>query len=61
MLDAAIETIRSNSERSVVHSDRSAHYRWPGGLLRMSDAKLIRSMSRTGCSPDSAAFEGFLG
>ena len=27
----------------------------------MSDARLIRSMSRQGCSPDNAACEGFVG
>ena len=27
----------------------------------MGDAKLIRSMSRKGCSPDNAACEGFFG
>ncbi|HGN3393160.1 IS3 family transposase [Pseudomonas aeruginosa] len=61
MLDAAIETIPADSERPVVHSDRGAHYRWPGWLSRIADAKLIRSMSRKGCSPDNAACEGFFG
>ncbi|MEO9150606.1 MAG: IS3 family transposase, partial [Burkholderiaceae bacterium] len=61
MLDAAIETIAGSSERPVVHSDRGAHYRWPGWLSRIADAKLIRSMSRKGCSPDNAACEGFFG
>ena len=35
--------------------------RWPGWLARMGDARLIRSMSRKGCSPDNAACEGFFG
>ncbi|GJG94347.1 IS3 family transposase [Cupriavidus pauculus] len=61
MLDAAIESVASSDERPVVHSDRGAHYRWPGWLSRMRDAKLIRSMSRKGCSPDNAACEGFFG
>ncbi|MGF6979745.1 transposase InsO family protein/transposase-like protein [Paraburkholderia sp. JPY465] len=61
MLDAAIETVANSDERPVVHSDRGAHYRWPGWLSRMRDAKLIRSMSRKGCSPDNAACEGFFG
>jgi transposase InsO family protein len=61
MLDAAIETLASSNERPVVHSDRGAHYRWPGWLSRMHNAKLIRSMSRKGCSPDNAACEGFFG
>ena len=46
MLDAAIETVRGTDERPIVHSDWGAHYRWPGWLSRISDAKLVRSMSR---------------
>ena len=61
MLDAAIETVVSSENRPVVHSDRGAHYRWPGWLSRVHNAKLIRSMSRKGCSPDNAACEGFFG
>lgn len=61
MLDVAIETVAVSSERPVVHSDRGGHYRWPGWLSRISDAKLVRSMSRKGCSPDNAACEGFFG
>jgi len=61
MLDAAIETVVDTNDRPVVHSDRGAHYRWPGWLSRIGDAKLIRSMSRKGCSPDNAACEGFFG
>ena len=61
MLDAAIESVASSECRPIIHSDRGAHYRWPGWLTRMRDAKLIRSMSRKGCSPDNAACEGFFG
>ena len=61
MLDAAIEKAAGSNGRPVVHSDRGAHYRWPGWLSRIGDAKLIRSMSRKGCSPDNAACEGFFG
>lgn len=61
MLDAAIETVANGGDRPVVHSDRGSHYRWPGWLSRMNNAKLIRSMSRKGCSPDNAACEGFFG
>jgi transposase InsO family protein len=61
MLDAAIEAIGSSNSRPVVHSDRGAHYRWPGWLTRIREANLIRSMSRKGCSPDNAACEGFFG
>lgn len=61
MLDSAIETVIASSDRPVVHSDRGGHYRWPGWLSRIADAKLVRSMSRKGCSPDKAACEGFFG
>jgi transposase InsO family protein/transposase-like protein len=61
MLDAAVETVTDSPDRPIVHSDRGAHYRWPGWLSRVADAKLIRSMSRKGCSPDNAACEGFFG
>ncbi|CDS48656.1 Mobile element protein [Polaromonas sp. CG9_12] len=61
MLDAAIDKVANSDVRPVVHSDRGGHYRWPGWLTRMGDAKLIRSMSRKGCSPDNAACEGFFG
>jgi len=61
MLDAATETVASTSARPVVHSDRGAHYRWPGWLTRIADAKLVRSMSRKGYSPDNAACEGLFG
>jgi transposase InsO family protein len=61
MLDAAIEAVAEFENRPVIHSDRGAHYRWPGWLSRMHNAKLIRSMSRKGCSPDNAACEGFFG
>ena len=61
MLDAAIGTVANGDDRPVVHSDRGAHYRWPGWLSLMNNANLIRSMSRKGCSPDNAACEGFFG
>ncbi len=66
MLDAAIEKVTSvngdtDATPPIVHSDRGAHYRWPGWLARIGNAKLIRSMSRKGCSPDNAACEGFFG
>lgn len=61
MLDAAIEKVANSELRPIVHSDRGAHYRWPGWLTRMQNANLIRSMSRKGCSPDNSACEGFFG
>lgn len=60
MLDEAISTL-SDSQRPILHSDRGAHYRWPGWLERIERANLTRSMSRKGCSPDNAACEGFFG
>jgi len=61
MLDAAIETIAGDDEKTIIHSDRGSHYRWPGWMSRMANASLIRSVSRKACSPDNAACEGFLG
>ena len=61
MLDAAIETVTVSRSRLVVHSDRGGHYRWPGWLTRIAEAKLTRSMSRKACSPDNSACEGFFG
>ncbi|HAM5055734.1 TPA: IS3 family transposase, partial [Escherichia coli] len=61
MLDAAIDAVQGSESRPMIHSDRGAHYRWPGWLSRVHDAKLVRSMSRKGCSPDNAACEGFFG
>ena len=61
MLDAAIASVAECENQPVIHSDRGAHYRWPGWLERMHDAKLIRSMSRKGCSPDNAACKGLFG
>ena len=40
MLDAAIKTIVDSGEQPILHSDRGAHYRWPGWLERVSEAKL---------------------
>jgi putative transposase len=60
MLDVAISTL-NKGEQPIVHSDRGAHYRWPGWLERMKEAGLTRSMSQKGCSPDNAACEGFFG
>lgn len=60
MLDAAVETL-GDCEHPLVHTDRGCHYRWPGWIERMDDAKLVRSMSKKGCSPDNSACEGFFG
>ena len=60
MLDEAISLLGEN-EHPIVHSDRGAHYRWPGWIQRMDAAGLTRSMSKKGCSPDNSACEGFFG
>jgi transposase InsO family protein len=54
-------TLGTRPDAELVNTIRGAHYRWPGWLSRMSNAKLVRSMSRKGCSPDNAACEGFFG
>jgi len=61
MLDAAIDKVAASGKQPLVHSDRGGHYRWPGWLARMAEAKLVCSLSRKGCSPDNAACEGFFG
>lgn len=61
MLDAAIETVTDGEGGTIVHSDRGAHYRWLGWLTRISDAKMVRSMSRKGRSQDNAACESLFG
>lgn len=58
MLDLAIAQLK-DGEHPIVHSDRGAHYRWPGWIDRMDAAELTRSMSKKGCSPDNSACEGF--
>lgn len=60
MLDSAVSKLAKN-ERPIVHSDRGAHYRWPGWIERTEQFGLTRSMSRKGCSPDNAACEAFFG
>lgn len=52
---------RRPGARTVVHSDRGGHYRWPGWIALCEGAGLVRSMSAKGCSPDNAACEGFFG
>lgn len=60
MLDIAIEQLPKDAH-PIIHTDCGSHYRWPGWIKRMDNAKLIRSMSRKGCSPDNAACEAFFG
>ena len=60
MLDKAIRRL-GEGEYPVIYSDRGGHYRWPGWIERVAKARLRRSMSKKGCSPDNAACEGFFG
>lgn len=60
MLKCAVSTLEGD-EHPVIHSDRGGHYRWPGWISICDDAKLTRSMSKKGCSPDNSACEGFFG
>ena len=60
MLDTAIAAL-PEGQHPIVHSDRGSHYRWPGWISRMNQARLTRSMSKKGCTPDNAACEGFFG
>ncbi len=56
MLDHAVQTLQPD-EHPVIHSDGGAHYRWPEWIRRTDNAKLVRSMSKKGCSPHNAACE----
>lgn len=47
--------------RTVIHSDRGSHYRWPEWVSICEENGLVRSMSKKGCSPDNSAMEGFFG
>ena len=60
MLDDAAKALAA-CEAPIIHSDRGAHYRWPGWIRRCGEAGLTRSMSAKGSSPDNAACEGFFG
>ena len=59
-LKNAITTLKPG-QAPIIHSDRGCHYRWPEWKRICKDAKLIRSMSKKGCSPDNSAMEGFFG
>ena len=60
MLDDVAKLL-SVGEKSIIHSDRGVHYRWPGWIDRMEKNGFIRSMSKKGCSPDNSACEGVFG
>ena len=59
-LEAAAATL-APGEAPVIHSDRGAHYRWPGRVETCGRAGLTRSMSGRGHSPDNAACEALFG
>lgn len=59
-LESACATRRAVA-RTIIHSGRGAHYRWPGWVRICEENGLVRSMSRKGCSPDNSACEGFFG
>jgi len=60
MIDDAFGGL-AKRQKPIVHSDRGAHYLWPGWILRMKNANLTRTRPRKGCTPDNAACEGFVG
>ena len=60
MLSAAAAAFTSD-EKPVVHSDRGAHYRWPGWIELMDKFGLTRSMSKKASTPDNAQAESFFG
>ena len=52
---------RKGQVKTVIHSDRGCHYRWPKWVEICNENNLVRSMSAKGCSPDNSACEGFFG
>lgn len=60
MLKNAIVQLKKN-ETPILHTDRGCHYRWKEWISLLNKAKIIRSMSKKGCSPDNSACEGFFG
>ena len=60
MLSSAAEAL-SSDEKPIVHSDRGAHYRWPGWIELMDEFGFTRSMSKKGSTPDNAQAESFFG
>ena len=60
MLSAAAETFTLN-EKPIVHSDRGAHYRWPGWIELMDEFGFTRSMSKKASTQDNAQAESFFG
>ncbi|WP_420864834.1 IS3 family transposase, partial [Lacticaseibacillus manihotivorans] len=60
MLESAAQALPAHA-KPTVHSDRGAHYRWPGWIELMDKYGFIRSMSKKGCTPDNAQAESFFG
>ena len=59
MLDAAIEKVADSNVRPVIHSDRGAHYRWPGdshvSAMRSSYARCRAKDARLTMRPAKAS------
>ena len=51
----------NEGDHPKIRSDRGCHYRRPGWIRICDENGPVRSMSRKGCSPDSARCEGFFG
>ena len=60
MLSTAAKVLPA-SEKTIVHSDRGAHYRWSGWIELMDEFGFTRSMSKKGSTPDNAQSESFFG
>lgn len=60
MFDNALEALGVN-EHPIIHSDRGAHYRWPGWIERIKTSGLTQSMSKKGCSPENSVWKFFFG
>lgn len=60
MLKNGISQLKEN-ETPILHTDRGCHYRWKEWINLLKEAKISRSMSKKGCSPDNSACEGFFG
>ena len=59
LLDAL--AARREGARTVVHSDRGGHYRWPGWIAICGEHGLARSMSARGAAPTTRPARGSSG
>ena len=60
MLRSAAASL-TGGENPIIHSDRGAHYRWPGWIELMDEYGFTRSMSKKASTPDNAQAESFFG